>query len=170
MEKTSVINSTRTKQAVVVLISIACSLLILSLVLPFLVKPDVLQNFLSQTFRERTGLNITLEQPRISFLPLPTFQFHNIQIRDPKQLQPEALLKIEEFQCRLRFLPLLIKRLELSKAVFKNADIKWPVTVNPEEPAHRVEAKNVSAVLTNVRSNDWMKIELSIFLNFIAGF
>jgi len=156
-----VVKPVRVKQAITWSASVIFAVLLLSVVLPFLVKPAVLQDFLSRQFRERTGFDIRLERPSLLLLPLPTFRFHNIEIRNPDQAEGEPFLTLEEFQCQLKILPLLIKRIDLSKVVLKNANFKWPVVLNANEPAKIVELKNVSAVLSNVKSNGWMKLDLS---------
>ncbi len=161
MNKVSVARPNRIKPILIWITSIAALFLILFFVLPFFVKPAALQDLLSRQFREKTSFDIELERPSLSLLPLPTFRFHNIEIRDPNHPEAAPFLTLEEFRCQLRILPLFARQIDLSKVIFRNANLKLPVSMNEQEAPRIMEFNHVTAILSNVRSNHWMNVELS---------
>lgn len=162
MDKVSVAKPARVNRTLIWSASIIVFILLICVLLPLFIKPNTLQRVISSQFRERTGFDIQLERPGISFLPLPTFRFYNIEIRDPGQ--PDTVppvLTLEEFQCQLKILPLLIKQVDISNVFFKNANIAWPVSLDPNEAPRAMEFKHVTATVSDLKSNHWMKIKLT---------
>ncbi len=129
---------------------------LIGFLLPFLVKPEFLEHFLAETVEQKTDYIFSVEHPRFSLFPSPSFEFSNMKIWSKREKGSDTpLVSALQVQCKLHLFPILFKRIEFSKIRIKGIDFEWMLTGSDLKHARIIQVRDASLALDDVRSNHW---------------